>query len=128
MSLISGIEGNRNSNNNSYALNNTYIVSNNNKYVNLASNERTKHVLYGDKTGGGHMWPGLNKKTSFPKSWNTDKIMNELSDISTDPSLKWNLNRIINGVKRYDVIGIRDNIKIKVITDGRDIITSFPIE
>jgi len=29
---------------------------------------------------------------------------------------------------RFDAYGIRDGIKIKVITDGKDIITAFPIK
>jgi len=98
--------------------------------VNIASEQRTKHILYGDKTGGGHLWPGTGdpKKTLFPKSWNAEKVMHNVSDIATDPKLNWNKGRIVKGVQRYEVTGIRDGINIKVITDGKDIITAFPIK
>jgi hypothetical protein len=33
-------------------------------YVNLASPSRTTHILTGDATGGGHMWPGMAGKSS----------------------------------------------------------------
>lgn len=33
------------------------------QYVNLASEARTEHILSGDATGGGHLWPGLPGKT-----------------------------------------------------------------
>jgi hypothetical protein len=36
--------------------------------------------------------------------------------------------RVVKSVQRYEVIGIRDGIKIKVITDGKDIINAFPIK
>ena len=98
------------------------------KYVNLASEGRTKHILFGDATGGGHIWPGAPSKTPFPKGWSGDKIMNEVSDIVTDPNLKWVENRVVKGVQRYEVIGIRDGVKIKVVTDDKDIITAFPVK
>ncbi len=54
--------------------------------------------------------------------------MHEVSDIVTAPGLDWTKGRMIKGVQRYEVTGIRDGIKIKVITDGTDIITAFPIK
>ncbi|MEH7651719.1 T7SS effector LXG polymorphic toxin [Bacillus safensis] len=98
--------------------------------ISIASEQRTKHILYGDKTGGGHLWPGNGNpnKTLFPKSWNAEMVMYNVSDIATDTKLDWKKGRIVKGVQRYEVIGIRDGIKIKVITDGKDIITAFPIK
>ena len=95
--------------------------------TNLASDPRTNHILYGDETGGGHLWPGQPGKTPFPQNWDANTIMRNISDIVTDPSLTWNPGRIVNGIQRYEVIGIRDGIKIKVITDGTDIITAYPL-
>jgi len=67
-------------------------------YINLANKERTNHILYGDRTGGGHSYPGNNGKTAFPKSWSSNKIMHNISDISTDPELLWKPGRLINGI------------------------------
>ncbi|MFD1463384.1 polymorphic toxin-type HINT domain-containing protein [Paenibacillus farraposensis] len=111
----------------------TYFVSDlgiwvHNSNCNLASPKRTNHILNGDKSGGGHMWPGAPGKSVFPKSWDADKIMNNVSDIVTDPSLNWAKGKVVNGVQRYEVIGVRDGIKVKVITDGKDIITAYPIK
>jgi RHS repeat-associated protein len=90
-------------------------------YVNLASPQRTQHILYGDATGGGHLHPGLPGKTPFPESWSPGRIMHEASDIATDPSLPVEHQ----GVR--DVIhGTRDGVDIKVVTDGSDIITAHP--
>lgn len=57
--------------------------------VNLASPARTQHILFGDATGGGHMWPGAAGKSVFPSSWSGSEIMNAISDIATDPNLQW---------------------------------------
>jgi len=54
--------------------------------------------------------------------------MNEVSDIVTDPNLKWEKNRAVKGVQRYEVTGTREGVKIKVVTDGKDIITAFPVK
>ena len=98
------------------------------KYVNLASEKNTRHILFGDATGGGHIWPGAPNKTPFPKDWSGETIMHEVSDIVTDPTLKWEKNRVVKGVQRYEVIGVRNGTKIKVITDGKDIITAYPVK
>ncbi len=97
-------------------------------YINLASEKRTKHILYGDSTGGGHLWPGKPGKSVFPKTWKADKVMHYISDIATDPKLDWKPGRVVKGNQRYEVIGVREGIKIKIIIEpkGEGIITAFP--
>jgi hypothetical protein len=56
---------------------------------NLASDTRTTHILYGDATGGGHLWPGGLGKTPFPQTWDGNKVMKTVSEIATDPNLSW---------------------------------------
>ena len=84
--------------------------------VNLASAERTTHILVGDATGGGHMWPGLPGKTPFPPSWSGETIMQHVSDIATDPLLQWvqqtgsagSLFTKSGAPARFVVTGVRD--------------------
>jgi RHS repeat-associated protein len=93
---------------------------------NLASPQRTTHILHGDATGGGHLYPGLPGKSPFPKSWNGDRIMSEISDVATDPSSVFSPGR--NG--RTIVTGTRDGVNITVILEtpskGGGIATGFP--
>ncbi len=53
----------------------------------------TYHVLYGEGKGrGGHMWTFktlFNGKSKFPVHWRGEKIMHAVSEIATDPKLKW---------------------------------------
>lgn len=55
------------------------------EFVDLASAARRNHILYGDATGGGHLWPGSAGKTPFPKDWSADRVMHETSDVAKDP-------------------------------------------
>lgn len=99
--------------------------------VNLASESRTTHILEGHRFGGeaGNTW--------FPKGWSDDKIMNEISDIATDPSLNWVQQTGRAGAEftrggipvRYTVEGVREGVKIRVVLQpgGEGIITGFPI-
>ncbi|MFI7068488.1 EndoU domain-containing protein, partial [Kribbella sp. NPDC050124] len=104
----------------------------------LATVARREHILHGDSNGGGgHLWPGKPGKTVFPKRWSDDKVMSEISDIATDPTLTWvqqtgpagaDFTRAGDPV-RYYVDGIRDGIEIRVILEpsGEGIITGYPL-
>jgi filamentous hemagglutinin len=103
----------------------------------LASPKRKRHILHGDETGGGHMFPGKPGKTVFPESWSGDKILHETSDIITDPAIKWTQVKGANGEmftrtgkpSRWVAIGIRDGVEIRVVVEpaGEGIISSYPL-
>ena len=93
-------------------------------YVDLASPQRRRHILDGDATGGGHR-PGTGNpgKSEFPVGWSDDRIMHEISDVATDPSLTPRPGR--GG--RTIVEGTRDGIDIRVIQEANgDIVTGYP--
>lgn len=92
------------------------------EFVNIASEARTTHILYGDATGGGHLWPGLPGKTAFPKDWSADRVMHEISDVATDPSSIFRPGRGGSTV----VTGTRDGVDIRVILRNGDIVTGYP--
>ncbi|QWL32686.1 RHS repeat-associated core domain-containing protein [Rathayibacter toxicus] len=94
------------------------------QYVNLASTERTEHILDGELTdkgtwSGGHRAPGKPGKTPFPEDWSDEKIMHYISDIATDPTLALkpkNKTDIGNFTKeglpaRFIVEGERESVK-----------------
>jgi hypothetical protein len=93
-------------------------------YVGLARPKRRRHILDGDATGGGHR-PGTGHpgKSEFPTGWSDDRIMHEISDIATDPSLTSTVGRGGRTVTN----GTRDGIDIRVIQEGNgDIVSGFP--
>jgi RHS repeat-associated protein len=106
------------------------------EYVNLASPERTEHILRGDATGGGHKWPGLPGKTPFPENWSDEEIMHNISDVATDPSLPsvqqtgrpGSLYTRSGAPSRSFVIGTRGGLRIRVVIEpaGEGIITAHP--
>ena len=101
------------------------------EWVNLASKERTEHILYGAESelrkgtfSGGHKFPGRPGKTPFPKDWTDQKIMNHISDIATDPKIPWMPGK--GG--RVLAEGVRENLKIRVvISNKKGIVTGHPI-
>jgi hypothetical protein len=106
--------------------------------TNLVSPQRTIHILTGDKTGGGHLFPGNPGKTPFPKDWSPSKIMDVISDIVTDPNNVWKQDKGILGTwltkggypARGSIIGEFEGVKIKVVIEplGEGIITAHPIQ
>ncbi len=110
-------------------------------YTNVASDQRTQHILYGDSTGGGHLWPGSPGKTSFPETWDANKVMFVTSDLATNPDMLWKPLTGNGGMytnagnpARFLVTDINgnlpvvDGIPVRVIIEpaGEGIITSYP--
>ncbi|MBL8510501.1 MAG: EndoU domain-containing protein, partial [Betaproteobacteria bacterium] len=94
------------------------------KFVDLTTKQRRRHILDGDATGGGHgAGRGIPGKSEFPKGWSDDKVIHVISDIATDP----NAVRSAGRGGRTVVEGTREGINVRVIL-GRDgeIITGFP--
>ncbi|MCC8396671.1 hemagglutinin repeat-containing protein [Paraburkholderia sp. MMS20-SJTR3] len=94
--------------------------------VNLASPDRTDHILTGDATGGGHQWPGGPGKSVFPQDWSSSKIMNAVSDIATDPSIPETVQANGRIVKNGSVDGIDIRVVIEPASKGGGIVTAFP--
>ena len=94
--------------------------------INLATEQRTTHILYGDASGGGHLWPGKPGKTPFPEGWSEARIMDEISDIATDPSA-WNNSTVQGGQTLLN--GWSNGVQIQVVVDTTtgDIITGYPL-
>lgn len=94
-------------------------------FVDLASPARRTHILDGDATGGGHLWPGNPGKTPFPQGWSGDRIMHEISDIATDP-VAWQ-NAASQG-SRTVLTGTRGGVDIRVIVNTKtgEIISGYP--
>lgn len=92
------------------------------EFVDLASAANRNHILYGDSTGGGHLWPGLPTKTPFPQGWSADRVMHEISDVATAP------NSVFTPGWGGSIIarGTRDGVDIKVVIRNGDIITGHP--
>lgn len=100
-------------------------------FVNLASDARSGHILDGHRAGAGL------GKTEFPAGWSDALTLNHVSDIATDPNLRWIQQTGKPGAAftrngdpvRFYVDGTRGGVDIRVILEpgGEGIITAFPI-
>jgi len=76
------------------------------------------------------MFPGNPNKPIFPRDWSQDKIMHYILDVATDSSLlgKVSYRSGARGI-RHEIIGMRDNVNVKVVVEnGIQIITGYPIK
>jgi hypothetical protein len=98
-------------------------------YVNLASPERTTHILDGKVlpnnhfSGGHRSGTGFPGKTEFPGSWTDAKVMHEISDVATDPR---SISRPGAGPNDVFVNGSRDGVDIEVLLRRGNIWTGYP--
>ena len=88
------------------------------------SPEREKHILDGDKTGGGHRHgTGRPGNTEFPADWDDKKILDLARDVARHPDEPPYLQK--NG--RWRVHGVREEVDIFVILEqDAQICTSWP--
>ena len=104
-------------------------------HINVLSGNSIQHILYGDKTGGGHLFPGKTGKTTFPQHWSASKITHEISDIVTSPKTQWYAQTGTGG--KYTAKGrparwvsyeTRDGIRIRTVYEPATgkVVTAFP--
>ena len=80
--------------------------------------ERTKHILDGDRWGGGHRHrTGRPGKTEFPAAWDDEKVIGHVLDVARAPDNP----PVFQANRRWRVHGYRDEVGINVVIlpDGR---------
>lgn len=101
----------------------------------LIGGQEQFHIIHGDRTGGGHKWPGQPGKTVFPRDWDTDKILDGIADVATSPSSvrtqqtgRAALDTRNGDPSRWKVEGVVDGVNIRVIYEPATdrIVTGFP--
>jgi hypothetical protein len=89
------------------------------------TDERRIHILYGDATGGGHLY-GQNKpcKSEFPQHWNEDTIIKEVELIAANDNLNWHQQRNGYYVTQQKV----GTVTVRVVKDrdNKNVITAYP--
>jgi hypothetical protein len=84
-----------------------------------------KHILAGDRSGGGHRaGTGRPGKTEFPVTWGDDKIIAEIESVANDPAS----SSVLQANGRLRIAGTRDGIDIDAVVDrdGTTIVTGYP--
>lgn len=88
------------------------------------TDDRLKHILDGDKWGGGHRHgTGREGKTEFPADWDGDTVAVYVLDVSRHPD-----KVVMQPVGRWRADGERDGVTIRsvILADGR-IWTAWPL-
>jgi len=129
-------------------------------YVGMFDPDNLEHVLRGEsESQGGHRWPpnpeggvpnpagGRDPKTPFPRTWNDDRIIEVIFDVTTDPNTVWTQQSgpgqgtSVTGLParppttaagnpvRYRADVVVDGVTIRVVVEpgGEGVITAFPV-
>lgn len=87
--------------------------------------QRIRHILYGDRTGGGHLY-GVNApcKSEFPPEWNEEEIIATVKTLAANDNMKW--QREENGY--YTAEQKVEGVRVRVVLDREkdDIVTAYP--
>ena len=92
----------------------------------LVSDERRQHILFGDASGGGHLY-GVGKpcKSEFPEYWSEDAIIKEIELIAANDNLSWRQEDNGYYVTEENV----GNVRVRVVKnrDNTQVITGYPV-
>jgi len=87
--------------------------------------QRRAHILYGDATGGGHMFgAGKPCKSEFPKHWDEDTIIKEVDLIAANDNLNWEQQRNGYYVTEQKVGTV--NVRVVKGRENKRVITAYP--
>ncbi len=91
------------------------------------TDQRRVHILYGDKTGGGHMH-GVGKpcKTEFPKDWDAQEVIQNVKAIAANDNLNWKKQSNGYYVAEQAMNGV--TIKVVLSREKDSIITAYPVD
>jgi hypothetical protein len=87
---------------------------------------RRTHILYGDRSGGGHLHgAGIPCKSEFPANWSAEKIIGTVERAAANDNIPWALQE--NGYYAADVMA--DNIRMRIVLNGdkSEVITAYPL-
>lgn len=105
-------------------------------YINVASKYGTDHIIKH------HLGNGEHEGKPFPKDWNIDRIMHNVSLIVADPTTKWTptyptrdqhakmkADRIVPNY-RWITVQPKDGLNISIIIEpqGKGIVTAYPVD
>ncbi len=92
----------------------------------VVSDKARQHILYGDASGGGHIY-GANKpcKSEFPQDWDAQEIISTVEKLAANDNLNW--RREDNGY--YVTEAFEDDVKIRVVLGNQQeqVITAYPL-
>lgn len=88
--------------------------------------DRVTHILYGDRSGGGHLYgTGKPCKSEFPQNWDAQTVLKNIQAAAANDNADWEQQP--NGYYVADVPV--DGIQIRVVLNGAQdtVITAYPV-
>lgn len=88
--------------------------------------DRRVHILYGNNTGGGHLYgTGKPCKSEFPKEWDAGEVIQHVKDVAANDNIHWKQqkNGYFTGEENIDGVKMR----VVVSKDRKEVITAYPL-
>lgn len=84
------------------------------------------HILYGDATGGGHIY-GTKRpcKSMFPEEWDADKIISSVELLAANDNLNWRQQKNGKYIAEDKIDGV--NVRVVMGSERTKVITSYPL-
>lgn len=88
--------------------------------------DRATHILYGDRSGGGHLY-GIGKpcKSEFPKGWRAEKVLANIQTAAANDNADWQEQENGYFVAEAPVDGVK--IRVVLSRDRKTVITAYPV-
>jgi len=87
---------------------------------------RRTHILYGDRSGGGHLYgQGKPCKSEFPADWDANKIITTVERAAANDNLPWKEQQ--NGYHVADIMSGNLRVRIVVNEDKSEVVTAYPL-
>lgn len=96
------------------------------KQAPVITGTRRTHILYGDRSGGGHLHgQGKPCKSEFPVDWNADKIITTVERAAANDNLPWKQQN--NGYYVADIMA--DDLRMRIVLndDKSEVVTAYPL-
>lgn len=91
----------------------------------VLTSQRQQHLLYGDRSGGGHLYgTGKPCKSEFPRDWDAEKIVHTVTTAAANDNLRWQQQD--NGYYVADTQSGNLSIRIVLNENKREIVTAYP--
>lgn len=88
--------------------------------------DRATHILYGDRSGGGHLY-GMGKpcKSEFPQGWSAQTVLDNVQTAAANDNAGWQVQDNGYYVAETPVDGII--IRVVLSRDRDTVITAYPV-
>ena len=91
----------------------------------ILSDKARAHILYGNESGGGHLYgTGKPCKSEFPQDWSAERVIETVERVAANDNLDWRRER--NDYHVTEVMESDTRVRVVMGPEKRRVITAYP--